>query len=77
MDDQPLSLSPSMSPQTALHLVGDPARPTCVHHWVLGDPAHGVVDHVAWLREKLKAARPKIETVWGVGYKLVPQPAKA
>ena len=33
--------------------------------------------HVAWLREKLKAARPKIETVWGVGYKLVPQPAKA
>lgn len=33
--------------------------------------------HVAWLREKLKAARPKIETVWGVGYKLVPQPAKS
>ena len=33
--------------------------------------------HVAWLREKLKAARPKIETVWGVGYKLVPQPAAA
>ncbi len=33
--------------------------------------------HVAWLREKLKAAHPKIETVWGVGYKLVPQPAKA
>ncbi len=33
--------------------------------------------HVAWLREKLKAARPKIETVWGVGYKLVPQPSKA
>ncbi|RLT40657.1 MAG: DNA-binding response regulator [Chloroflexi bacterium] len=31
--------------------------------------------HVAWLRDKLKAARPKIETVWGVGYKLVPQPA--
>ncbi|MEX2032153.1 MAG: response regulator transcription factor [Dehalococcoidia bacterium] len=28
--------------------------------------------HVAWLREKLKAARPKIETVWGVGYKFVP-----
>ena len=28
--------------------------------------------HVAWLRDKLKAARPKIETVWGVGYKLVP-----
>lgn len=44
MDDQPLSRPPSMSPQTALHLVGDPARPTCVHHWVLGDPAHGVVD---------------------------------
>ena len=33
--------------------------------------------HVAWLREKLKAARPKIETVWGVGYKLVPQPTKS
>ena len=33
--------------------------------------------HVAWLREKLKAARPKIETVWGVGYKLVPQAAKS
>ncbi|MBM3140215.1 MAG: response regulator transcription factor [Chloroflexi bacterium] len=28
--------------------------------------------HVAWLRDKLKAGRPKIETVWGVGYKLVP-----
>jgi two-component system, OmpR family, alkaline phosphatase synthesis response regulator PhoP len=30
--------------------------------------------HVAWLREKLKAAQPKIETVWGVGYKFVPAP---
>ena len=30
--------------------------------------------HVAWLRDKLKQARPKIETVWGVGYKLVPGP---
>jgi two-component system, OmpR family, alkaline phosphatase synthesis response regulator PhoP len=30
--------------------------------------------HVAWLREKLKQARPKIETVWGVGYKFVPAP---
>jgi len=28
--------------------------------------------HVAWLRDKLKHARPKIETVWGVGYKFVP-----
>ena len=28
--------------------------------------------HVAWLRDKLKQARPRIETVWGVGYKLVP-----
>jgi two-component system, OmpR family, alkaline phosphatase synthesis response regulator PhoP len=28
--------------------------------------------HVAWLRDKLKSGRPKIETVWGVGYKLVP-----
>ncbi|MPZ98531.1 MAG: response regulator [Dehalococcoidia bacterium] len=30
--------------------------------------------HVAWLRDKLKGGRPKIETVWGVGYKLVPDP---
>ena len=28
--------------------------------------------HVAWLREKMKAGRPRIETGWGVGYKLVP-----
>lgn len=28
--------------------------------------------HVAWLREKLRQADVKIETVWGVGYKLVP-----
>jgi DNA-binding response OmpR family regulator len=28
--------------------------------------------HVAWLREKLREADAKIETVWGVGYKLVP-----
>ena len=28
--------------------------------------------HVAWLRDKLSAADAKIETVWGVGYKLVP-----
>ncbi len=28
--------------------------------------------HVAWLRDKMKAGRPRIETVWGVGYKLVP-----
>lgn len=28
--------------------------------------------HVAWLREKLRSASPRIETVWGVGYKLVP-----
>jgi len=28
--------------------------------------------HVAWLRDKLAAAEAKIETVWGVGYKLVP-----
>jgi DNA-binding response OmpR family regulator len=27
--------------------------------------------HVAWLREKLSPGRLKIETVWGVGYKLV------
>ena len=36
-------------------------------------PSTRTVDvHVAWLRDKLKKARPKIETVWGVGYKLVP-----
>ena len=28
--------------------------------------------HVAWLRDKLREAEPKIETVWGVGYKLMP-----
>jgi len=27
--------------------------------------------HVAWLREKLSRSRLKIQTVWGVGYKLV------
>ncbi len=30
--------------------------------------------HVAWLRDKLKEATPRIETVWGVGYKLTPEP---
>ena len=36
-----------------------------------GDPR--TIDvHVAWLRDKLEAAEPSIETVWGVGYKLVP-----
>jgi DNA-binding response OmpR family regulator len=28
--------------------------------------------HVAWLRDKLRESEAKIETVWGVGYKLVP-----
>ncbi len=33
---------------------------------------HRTVDvHVAWLREKLSGSAVKIETVWGVGYKLV------
>lgn len=27
--------------------------------------------HVAWLREKLQGSRARIQTVWGVGYKLV------
>ena len=27
--------------------------------------------HVTWLREKLRASSAKIQTVWGVGYKLV------
>ena len=30
-------------PPPALHLVGDSARPACVHHWVLGDPSNGEV----------------------------------
>lgn len=39
-----------------------------------GDPR--TIDvHVAWLRDKLSAGTPKIETVWGVGYKLVPPQA--
>jgi len=29
--------------------------------------------HVAWLREKLSPSRLRIETVWGIGYKLVEQ----
>ncbi|TAJ21549.1 MAG: hypothetical protein EPO65_01345 [Dehalococcoidia bacterium] len=37
------SAEDAASAQPALHLVGDPARPTCVHHWVLGDPANGEV----------------------------------
>jgi DNA-binding response OmpR family regulator len=28
--------------------------------------------HVAWLREKLAESRARIQTVWGVGYRLVP-----
>jgi DNA-binding response OmpR family regulator len=27
--------------------------------------------HVAWLREKLNGAKARVQTVWGVGYKLV------
>jgi DNA-binding response OmpR family regulator len=27
--------------------------------------------HVAWLREKLNGATARVQTVWGVGYKLV------
>ena len=33
--------------------------------------------HVAWLRDKLRRADARIETVWGVGYKLVPATADA
>ncbi len=36
--------------------------------------------HVAWLREKLSGAKARVQTVWGVGYKLVleeePAPAQ-
>jgi DNA-binding response OmpR family regulator len=39
-----------------------------------GDPR--TIDvHVAWLRDKLSAGDARIETVWGVGYKLVPAAA--
>lgn len=31
--------------------------------------------HVAWLRDKLSGGDARIETVWGVGYKLVPAEA--
>jgi DNA-binding response OmpR family regulator len=35
--------------------------------------------HVAWLREKLSGAQARVQTVWGVGYKLVldEEPASA
>ena len=33
--------------------------------------------HIAWLREKIAAATPKIVTVWGFGYKLVEQSEQA
>ena len=33
--------------------------------------------HVAWLREKLSEGDARIETVWGVGYKLAPPEADA
>lgn len=36
----------------------------------LGD-SRSVDVHVAWLREKLGQSRAQIQTVWGVGYKLV------
>lgn len=44
MDDQPPVPPHPRLPQPVLHAVGDPARPACVHHWVLSDPAHGAVD---------------------------------
>jgi DNA-binding response OmpR family regulator len=45
-----------------------------------GDPR--TVDvHITWLRDKLSGATARIQTVWGVGYKLVeaetPSPSKA
>lgn len=40
MDEQSLR----HEPRTTLHAVDDPARPACVHHWILGDPTHGTVD---------------------------------
>ena len=43
-------------------------------HDYYGD-ARTINVHVASLREKLRGADARIETVWGVGYKLVPPPA--
>ncbi|RJQ12027.1 MAG: hypothetical protein C4558_02625 [Dehalococcoidia bacterium] len=40
MDEQSLT----HEPRTILHAVDDPARPACVHHWILGDPTNGTVD---------------------------------
>jgi len=44
-------------------------------HMVWGADYYGdsrTIDvHVAWLRDKLQGARVQIQTVWGVGYKLV------
>ena len=39
---------------------------------------HRTIDvHVAWLREKLSKGDARIETVWGIGYKLAPPEADA
>ena len=43
-------------------------------HDYYGD-ARTINVHVASLREKLRGADARIETVWGVGYKLAPPPA--
>lgn len=40
MDEQSLK----HEPRTTLHAVDDPARPACVHHWILGEPTNGTVD---------------------------------
>ncbi len=43
MDDLPNPALPGRSAPPPLHLVDDPQRPACVHHWILGDPADGQV----------------------------------
>ena len=44
MDVQALSCPPSPSLQPASLRGSDPVRPSCIHHWVLSDPDHGLVD---------------------------------
>lgn len=43
MNDEPATSPRARALPPILHIVGDPERPECVHHWVLGDPAQGQV----------------------------------
>ena len=44
MDVQAFSCPPLPSLEPVLLLDSDPVRPSCIHHWVLGGPDHGVID---------------------------------